>query len=319
MNPVLNVDPTSVKDMANVDRYRKMGLSNFSIGRKGGTFGNNWPEDDQKLEELLPLYRTYGETLASKDLIDRQYIYTWDEGDIGNPRVSKVASMIHRAYAKIKNMVCYHGIWDPKENPAWGKDIDIWCFQISNFVQGPLDALKKTGMEIWMYVSGPSDDGTPNLAIDFDSMDYRIVPWLAWKYEIKGFLYWCVNWWTIVDPFESAANTKWQQNGNGLLFYPGEQGPIDSLRVEVFRDGMEDYEYFILLRSKVDEFKKKGLDQTQSSLYQQGEHLLLVNESLVQSMFKFSKDSMTLIKQKNEMADVISKMNTALKELSHVQ
>jgi hypothetical protein len=312
MNPILNVDPASPIEMAHVDRYRTMGLTNFSVGKKGGTFGNNWPDNDQKIEALLPLYRTYGETLALNKLIDNQYIYTWDEGDIGNPQVTKITSMIKRAYGKLKNMVCYHGIWDPNEMPGWGKDIDIWCFQISNFVQDKLDALKEKGIEIWMYVSGPSDDGTPNLAIDFDSIDYRIIPWLAWKYEIKGVLYWCVNWWPLVNPFESAANTKWQQNGNGLLFYPGQDGPIDSIRAEVFRDGMEDYEYLALLTVRIFAFKAKGLDKTHPATYEQALLLLNVKEPMVHSMFKFSKDQKFLFQQRTDIANTIVQLDKIL-------
>ena len=93
-----------------------------------------------------------------------------------------------------------------------------------------MNALKERGMEIWMYVSGPGGDGAPNLAIDFDSIDYRMIPWICWKYGIKGFLYWSVNWWPEADPFKNAMNTKWQQNGNGLLMYPGQDGPLASLR-----------------------------------------------------------------------------------------
>lgn len=313
MNPVLNVDPTSEKELAAVDRYRVLGLTNFSIGKKGGTFGNNWPENDEKIEQLLPLYRTYGELLSLNKLIDYQYIYTWDEGEIGNPQVAKVTSMIKRGFAKLKNMVCYHGIWNPNDHPAWGKDIDIWCFQISNFAEEQLKTLKQRGMEIWMYVSGPSGDGTPNLAIDFDTIDYRIIPWLAWKYDIQGFLYWCVNWWPLTDPFKSAANTKWEQNGNGLLFYPGEDGPIDSIRSEVFRDGMEDYEYLVVLKNSVEKFRTAGLDQKYPEVLTEAQKLLSVDERSVKSMFDFSKDQEYLLNQRNKIGKIISKMNALLK------
>lgn len=40
-------------------------------------------------------------------------------------------------------------------------------------------------------------------------------------------------------------------NGDGALFYPGNDagidGPVASLRLKALRDGMEDYEYFALL------------------------------------------------------------------------
>jgi hypothetical protein len=309
MNPVLNVDPTSNYEMSKVDRYRVLGLNNFSIGKKGGTFNNNWPAGDADIEALLPLYRTYGEMLTLYKLIDYTYIYTWDEGDIGNPQVTTVTSMIKRAFPKLKNMVCYHGIWDPEQYPDWGKWIDIWTFQISDFSQKKMDVLKKLGIEIWMYVSGPSGDATPNLAMDFDSIDYRIIPWLCWKYEIKGFLYWCVNWWEQVDPYVSAANTKWEQNGNGLLFYPGQDGPVDSLRAEIFRDGMEDYEYLVMLKMLVDNLNKMGKTDEYIDLLVEAKNILEIH-SIVNSMTDFTKDTDKLQKTRTEIAELISKLNS---------
>lgn len=312
MNPVLNVNPTVETELGKVDRYRLFGLNNFSVGRRGGSFNNNWPDDDAALEKLLLDYRTYGEVLALNRMLGFHYIYTWDEGRMGNPQVPKVASMIHRAHPKLKNMVCYHGFWDPAEDHDWGKDIDIWCFQISSFDERKMSALKERGMEIWMYVSGPGDDGAPNLAVDFDSIDYRIIPWICGKYGIRGFLYWNVIWWPEVDPFVSAANTEWQQNGNGLLMYPGVDGPIVSLRMAIFRDGMEDYEYLHALREQVGLLEKNGLAATYADLYQKARQLVTVNPDIVVSPKSFTKDGEQLKQHRDALAETIEKLRAVL-------
>ncbi len=313
MNPILNIDPTSQEDLSRVDRYLTLGLNNFSIGKKGGTFDNNWPKTDEEIENLLPLYQTYGEDLKLNKMLQYAYIYTWDEGDMGNTRVAKIASMIHRAYSGLKNMVCYHGLWNPNDFPNWGKDFDIWCFNIDNFDEAQMRRLQKINMEMWLYVSGPSGNGTPNLALDFDSIDYRILPWLCWKYDIKGLLYWCVNYWPNVDPFKSTKNTKWEQNNNGLLFYPGTNNPLASLRAEIFRDGMEDYEYIQLLLTKLKELKEKGLDKANNQLLSNGISLLTIDPSIAQSMDHFTKDQDVLSKRRNAIAEEIEKLNLLIK------
>ena len=132
----------SEEDLKKVDKLRWFGLNSFSIGTRGGTWNNNWPTDDKEIEQLVPLYRAYGEYLKIYKLLDFHYIYTWDEGEIGNPAVAKITNMIHRAYPKLKNLVCYHGFWDPYEDPDWGKDIDIWCFQIGNFNERKMNILR---------------------------------------------------------------------------------------------------------------------------------------------------------------------------------
>jgi len=311
LNPILNIDPTSEADLGRIDRYRRFGLNNFAIGKFGGTFANNWPEGEEKLKDLFGLYRTYGEILKLNRMLEYTYIYTWDEGDIGNPRVSKICSLIHRAYPGLKNMVCYHGFWEPEKDPDWGKDIDIWCFNNEKFKEAKMRALQKIGKEIWMYISGPSGLGGPNFAIDFDSLDYRIVPWISWKYDIRGVLYWCVNWWPFVNPFKSAANTKWEQNGNGLLFYPGQDGPIASLRLEVIRDGLEDYEYLILLREKIDLLREKGLVNRFENLYKKANELLDAS-TLVTSMFDYIRDNETLLKRRDNIGQIIEEIDKIL-------
>ena len=315
MNPILNIDPTKPEELARVDRYRWFGLNNFSVGRKGGTFQNNWPEDEDQLESLEGLYCAYGEILTLNNLLDFTYLYTWDEGDIGNPKVPKVCSMVHRAHSGLKNMVCYHGFWDPQEMPEWGKDIDIWCFNVDEFVESKMRKLQEIGKEIWMYVSGPSGGTTPNLAMDFESMDYRIIPWLCWKYDIRGFLYWCVNWWEKVDPFSSAANTKWEQNANGLLFYPGQDGPVASLRAEVWRDGMEDYEYTQTLLANLWAFEKLAPETGYQGLIREIKLVLTMDESLIRSMSDYTRDQEVLLRRRNAIAEKIEETDQMLKKL----
>jgi len=314
MNPILNLDPTLNEEMANVDRYLLHGLNNFSIGKRGGTFANNWPGDQEAIDNLEGLYRTYGEMLKLNNFLNYNYIYTWDEGEIGNPQVSKITAMIHRAYPGLKNMVCYHGIWDPDERPDWGKDIDIWTFQIDNFHEGKMRKLQALGKEIWMYISGPGGTGAPNLAVDFDSMDYRIVAWLCWKYDIKGFLYWCVNWWPTVDPFKNAANTRWGQNGNGLLFYPGKDGPLASLRAEVFRDGMEDYEYIQRLYDTLKYLKQNKQDEQYKEYFEESMRLLKVDDSIVVSPTEFTRDTEHLIGRRNQIAEQIEEFRKMIQK-----
>ena len=311
MNPILNIDPSSQPELSNIDRYRALGLNNFAIGRHGGTFDNNWPKDDPSIDEFLTTYQTYGEDLKLNHLLEYTYIYTWDEGDIGNPLVPKIASMIHRSYPGLKNMVCYHGLWDPDQNPGWGRDIDIWTFQIDDFKEETMRKLQKMGMEIWMYVSGPSGRTSPNLALDFDSIDYRIIPWICWKYDIRGFLYWCVNWWpdVNVDPLKNARNSKWEQNGNGLLFYPGNDGPWDSIRVENFRDGMQDYEYIQILLDKLRILRSKGLEHKYKQDFDQSVKLLTMDDSIVRSMWIFTKNGDYLKARRDAIAIEIDKIN----------
>jgi hypothetical protein len=102
------------------------------------------------------------------------------------------------------------------------------------------------GKEIWMYVASPTRP-FPTIILDGPSLDVRILPWICWRSGAGGLLYWCVNYWYLTDPWRDPMTWP-DQNGNGSLFYPGKDGrPVDSIRIEVLRDGLEDYEYLRML------------------------------------------------------------------------
>jgi len=47
-------------------------------------------------------------------------------------------------------------------------------------------------------------------------------------------------------------------NGDGMLVYPGPAGPINSVRWEIIRDGIEDYDYLALLRERRRKLLERG-------------------------------------------------------------
>ena len=83
--------------------------------------------------------------------------------------------------------------------------------------------------------------------------------WLTWKYSIRGELYFSMNesYGKKKDPWSDVH--LFGGNGDGTLFYPGRPDvvggvthiPIESIRLKLIREGLEDYEYLrILARQK---------------------------------------------------------------------
>jgi hypothetical protein len=74
----------------------------------------------------------------------------------------------------------------------------------------------------------------------------RILGWLLWKYNLDGYLFWAINWWKE-DPWKTVSSKKKDFLKRGTLVYPDPRtGKIyPSLRLEAFRDGIED---MLLLR-----------------------------------------------------------------------
>jgi hypothetical protein len=91
--------------------------------------------------------------------------------------------------------------------------------------------------------------------IDVPGAANRVMQWLAWKFQVEGELYYSMNeaYGQNNDPWENIRLSG--GNGDGTLFYPGRPDriggrtdiPIESIRLKLIREGMEDYEYLALL------------------------------------------------------------------------
>jgi len=314
MNPMLNILPDAEDDLRRLDRYRWFGLNQFALGRYGGAFDNNWPKEETDLEQLKVQYRRYGDTLKVNKMLDQHYVYTWEGAESDNPRPVRIAAMIHEAHPELRNMVAWSGTVESVPESTADKDIDIQAFRMDFMDQEKVKQLVGAGHEVRTYISTPAQSKGPRLVIDSDAMDYRIIPWMCWKYEIKGFLYESVNWWPLTDPFKSAANTKDDENGSGLLFYPGPAGLLASVRSELFRDGMEDYEYLFILKSLLGYMYSKGIHLEQPELYDTAKKLLVIPEEMIKSSTDFNKDGEALQRQRGEVARMIEKIAEFLRK-----
>jgi hypothetical protein len=99
-----------------------------------------------------------------------------------------------------------------------------------------------------------------SVMIDADAIEFRVQPWIMWKYGADQYFYWCVTNWQNVDVFVNALNYlgNAKANGDGNMFYPGQDkkypesdlgipGPVSSVRMKNWRRGAQDYEYLWLL------------------------------------------------------------------------
>ncbi len=117
---------------------------------------------------------------------------------------------------------------------------------------------QEEGDEVWWYVTRVPNDPEATVLINCNPVGSREIFWLQSLYDIDGFLYYLSNDWAFrennygVDPKFEIVNGTVKSYGNGVLVYCGKpfgiNGPVGSLRLEVVRDGIEDFEYLTMLR-----------------------------------------------------------------------
>lgn len=73
---------------------------------------------------------------------------------------------------------------------------------------------------------------------------------LFYRWPFHGFLHWGANYWyrsqtrELIDPFTVQDGAAWSRGwayGDPFVVYPGPDGPLDSIRWEVFAESLQDY------------------------------------------------------------------------------
>jgi hypothetical protein len=221
-------------------------------------------------EKAINFYRSWYAYLASKGWADRSYLYMLDEPNDPEAyeQVRALGAVVHEAEPGIRRLVVEQPY---TQNPEWGtldEAIDIWCPLFGFIDEGSVDRVIAQGDDVWSYTAlvqtAPpyhpeyetvKNDLPPFWQLDFPVASYRIAPWLNRRYHVTGLLYWSSVYWQSPErnPWDDPGfRIRW--NGEGALFYPGNDagidGPIASIRLKNLRDGMEDYEYFAILDAK---------------------------------------------------------------------
>ena len=124
--------------------------------------------------------------------------------------------------------------------------------------------------DLWSYYCCGQQYLVPNRFMAMPSARNRIMGVLAYVYDLAGFLQWGFNFYytqysrQLADPFACTDAGGAFPAGDPFLVYPGPNGePLDSLRHEVFHDGLQDLRALKLLESRIGreavlEFLKQG-------------------------------------------------------------
>ncbi|HUU11621.1 MAG TPA: glycoside hydrolase domain-containing protein [Phycisphaerae bacterium] len=196
------------------------------------------------------------EAVRKLGLIDYAHVYIGDETkDWAEAR--RRSDQVRRACPEL--MIMIGGSFPRKELDGI---IDIYDPQVdrqTNDVYSlpaermrPLIAASQAkGEKFFWYVAAGPMLPCPNVQMEEPLIAARALFWMTWKFGVTGFEYYCYNIWRHNLPDKDGR--RWPDkpfyprgwgdtNGDGMLFYPGTDGPISSVRFENMRDGIEDWE-----------------------------------------------------------------------------
>jgi len=264
------IDGSFYPDGAGINRY------NLGMFRPGhGTMG-------MTEEQFALAAGKMAAHLDAKGWLDHVYLYSLDEPWLldhwragSYEKIAATVALLNQHTDLWQGHVLITGPWQEALDDCG----DIWCpvtpmygdvFWPPGSWPGPqkYQELISGGDELWFYVCNANFP--PAMGYDIDAglgYEPRLTKWGAWYEGATGFLYWSMSYWFTSDPWHDLANWEYfgelfSRNGDGILLYPGDHdgtaggagspdgvaldGPVVSYRMKQIRDGLEDWELFIL-------------------------------------------------------------------------
>jgi hypothetical protein len=309
-------------------------FTSFRLGIPGLAAGEyqGFPDGSREYSLAFTGYcQAVQEHLREKGWLDEAYVYWTDEpAEKDYPWVMKGFLQLKEAAPDIIRMLT-----EQPEPPLAGGP-NLWCPLISMYRHEKTLDFRARGDRFWWYVCTVPKRPFPGLFIDHPGTDLRVWLWQTWKYDIEGILIWQSNLWTTgaaypdkpQNPYEDTMSwmhgygTKVGEkrpwgNGDGRFMYPPEaaanaqppqpvlDGPVDSIRWEMLRDGIEDYEYLATLKRLLAE-RGAGLPKR---LRVRCEKLLSVPEEIAADTRTYTKDPAPLEKRRDQIAKTIERLN----------
>lgn len=116
-----------------------------------------------------------------------------------------------------------------------------------------------------VYYCCTLEQNLSNRFISLPGLRTRIIGLQCYMHNVVGFLHWGYNFWNS----SASLNTinPWLVNdavgaypaGDGFVVYPGKNGPLDSLRLEILSDGWQDYRIALLAEKYAGKEKVKAI------------------------------------------------------------
>ena len=289
--------------------HEKGRLGAFNLGY----FGPGANEDLGQIISLDKLKALY-DTAAARNLAEHAYIYGFDE--------QPLTQELDDAARGIKKLLPDSFILTTAKSPTYGtgdslaKDVDGWVPLTANYNATLAQKARQEGKQVWWYIANWPMHPYANWELEYDAIEARLLMGaMAQKYQPDGFLYYGTaifrdNKALKSDtPFTSWRADSWESwHGDGQLLYFGEKGNlIPSIRLENFRDGLEDYAYARILERMIAEGKAKpALTANEQVWLGQAEEAVKVPPTLVENLTQYNRSTTALYEWRSKIAESIT-------------
>ena len=314
---------TGAPDWDVVDHLHKQGkLVAFNLGNVFNA-GIKAQDVDQAIVQTVNRLRPAYQVAKQRGLLRYAYIYGFDErGKDQFPLLERCGRALRQAFPEALLMTTSY-------DHSFGvnsvvKTIDAWCPLTPRFEVRQAKKARAAGKYVWWYICCGPTHPYANWFIEYAAIEARLLMGaMTAKYRPDGFLYYSLSEWNKNKPIETGPFTVWDPvswtfhkderlnifHGDGSLICSGPGGkPVPTVRLENYRDGMEDFAYFCILEECIRKVKTRPQrSDTDAAWLREAEAALAVPDSLVRSMTEYSRDADVLYAWRNRIGHLIDR------------
>jgi hypothetical protein len=261
------------------------------------------------LDRLRPRY----DRAKELGILDHAYIYGCDEHPADQfPAVERAAAALKAAFPDVPVMTTTYDHSFGLESVI--KSVDWWCPLTPRFDAAKAAQARALGKHVWWYICCGPHHPFPNMFVEYPAIDGRVLMGaMTAKYRPDGFLYYQISIWNSQKPIESGPFTDWDPrswttyHGDGSWTCVGPGGtPLPTVRLENFRDGLEDYAYHLCLEAAVAKAKAaNSLSTERAEWLRQAEEALQVPTEVVSGLNAYTQKPEDVYRWRNRLAELI--------------
>ncbi len=297
-----------------IDRMIAGGANTIHLGQthhEGAMYANDPKEisTPKQIDEVIETLKIMENHCEKRGIMPLHYLQLRDE--TSEPNSLNVYRAVKERLPKLKLLLT------APSNEARPL-LDIPCPLTPHFDAGWRDEVHKRGDEYWWYVCvSPRDTRYANFFLEQQATQHRALFWQTWSHDVDGLLYWGMDFW-------SWYNSKWPEGatgpmkrvpgpgdpnfcpladapGDGFSMYPGAtpSQPLSSVRLEIMRDGEEDYEYLKILDGLIAKHEGSSLAVNRARALEDEVRKTFAN------MTQYPLDAQSYEKLRNRVADAI--------------
>ena len=292
-------------------RLRREGrLGCFNIGYWHPLYDHDLPNDGAawRAGTLRRIRDNYAKA-KENGLQDYAYSYGCDEAPTNLfPAIGRALGRLRKEFPDLTIGTTTYDLSFGTDSPLGA--VSFFTPSLRRFTPEGAARARAEGRKVWWYFACDEQAPWPNAFVEGLPIEIRVLMGaMTQRMRPDGFLYYQTAIWNSARPILSGPYTDWVaqswcgHNGDGAWTAVGPDGiPLPTVRLENFRDGLEDLAYARILESLLEE---RGGADGDDAWAADARKALEVPRAVMRSMTDYTNDPKAIQAWRDKMADLI--------------